>query len=213
MGEIKLVIFDMDGLMIDSETVYLKCAKKALKKFGIGSCDFIQETIGIDWIITRQIYEKNCPALDYEAYQKQLHEIYEDYLSKHPYRLKKGLKKLLNHLKKRKIPMAVATSTYREQAMRRLNDTGIRGYFDFMVCGNDLTDGKPSPQIYLKVLEHFGMNAEDALVFEDSRNGLLSASRAGIRCIIVPDICIIDEKTLDLAYMVIPDLGRAVELI
>ncbi len=213
MNEVKLVIFDMDGLMIDSETVYIRCAKEALKHMGIKSRDFVTETIGVNWVRTREIYEEHCPDLDYDAYQDLLHGIYEDYLKDHPYRVKKGLKKLLNYLKKKRIPMAVATSTDRDQAEKRLRDTGIDHYFDYMICGNDLSESKPSPQIYLKVLEHFGMDPGDALVFEDSKNGLLSAWNAGIRCVVVPDICVIDEETLQKAYRVIPDLSEGIRLI
>ena len=120
---------------------------------------------------------------------------------------------MLNYLKKEKILMAVATSTDRDRAQQRLDDVKISDYFDYMICGNDLSESKPSPQIYLKVLEHFNIDKEDALVFEDSRNGLLSAYNSGIRCVVVPDICIIEEETLKKAYRVIPDLAKGIELI
>ncbi len=213
MSRIRLVIFDMDGLMIDSERVYVKCAERVLKKYGIRSCDFIMETIGVNWIRTEEIYHECCPDLDYPAYQKDLRAEVQTYLNQHPFKAKKGLRKLLNYLKKEKILMAVATSTDRDRAQQRLDDVKITDYFDYMICGNDLSESKPSPQIYLKVLEHFGVDAKDALVFEDSRNGLLSAYNAGIRCVVVPDICIIEEETLKKAYRVIPDLAKGIELI
>ena len=213
MKQIELVIFDMDGLMIDSESVYVNCAKVVLKEMGIDSFDFLPETIGINWVRSREVTLQHFPDMDYDDYMDRLFTYQEAYLKEHPYEIKKGLPELLDYLKKENIRMAVATSTDRDHAIRRLKDAGVFDRFDYLVYGNDLTESKPSPQIYQKVLEHFDILPENAMVFEDSYYGLLSAGNAGIRCVIVPDICHIPEETLKTAYAVLPDLEKGVALI
>ena len=214
MEKFKLVIFDMDGLMIDSESVYVKSARKALKQFGYKfDMSYIVETIGISWDLAQKIYEKNCPGIDYAAYSKVLDQTERDYLKVHPYKKKKGLMKLLRYLKKNDIAVAVATSTHKKYADKRLNDAGIYDYFDCIVYGDEIKKGKPSPEIYKTVLKKMNVKAKDALVLEDSKNGLLSSSAAGIRCIIVPDICIIPEDIIVKAYDVVEDLGCVIDII
>ncbi len=213
MKQIELVIFDMDGLMIDSESVYIRCAKEVLKEIGITSYDFLPETIGINWVKSREVTMKHCPELDYDDYMDRL-TVYQDaYLKEHPYEIKKGLIELLDYLEEKKIFKAVATSTDRDHAIRRLKGVGIFERFDYLIYGNDLSESKPSPQIYLKVLEQFGVSPENAMVFEDSYYGLLSACNAKIRCVVVPDICFIPEDTLKKAYAVVPDLEKGIDII
>jgi HAD superfamily hydrolase (TIGR01509 family) len=213
MKQIQLVIFDMDGLMIDSETVYIRCAKEVLKEMGVASSDFLPETLGINWVKSREVTLKHCPDLDYDDYMDRLRVYQDAYLKEHPYQIKKGLIELLDYLEEEKILKAVATSTDRDRAILRLKNTGIFGRFDYLICGNDLSESKPSPQIYLKVLERFGVSNENAMVFEDSYYGLLSACNAKIRCVVVPDICFIPEDTLKKAYAVVPDLEKGISII
>lgn len=211
---IELVIFDMDGLLIDSERVYILNAKKVLKAYGYQpDVPFLIETIGVSWDITQKMYEEKYPDLDYDEYIDELNRVQGEYLSVHPYKKKKGLSRLLKYLKQQGIRTAVATSTHRRFCEERLRSVGLDNTFDGILCGDELDEGKPSPQIYLKTLAKFNTNKDKALVFEDSKNGLLSAYNAGIRCIIVPDICYIPEDILANAYRVIDDLSQGIDII
>ena len=214
MRNIELAIFDMDGLMIDSESVYLRCAKTTLKNMGYQpDMDLLIETIGVDWELTRKLFLQRYPQLDYEEYLKNLIVVLDEYVEKHSFKRKKGLLKLLKYLKKENIRTAVATSTQQPYAGERLDDAGITSYFDEIITGEMVSEGKPSPQIYLTVLDKFNIASENAVVFEDSKNGLLSADNAGIRCIVVPDVCIIPDDILKKAYKVVPDLSYGIDII
>ena len=213
MKNVKLVIFDMDGLMLDSESVYLKNAIETLEEMGFeADRDLIIATMGLRWDITAKMYEERYPV-SFEDFQKQLRIHQEAYLKKHPYEKKKGLIDLLDYLKEKGIAMAVATSTHQPSVNKRLKDAQIFDYFDHIVSGDEITEGKPSPQIYRKVLEKTGIDKDNALVFEDSGYGLASAYNAGIRCIIVPDLCVIPEEELSKAFAVLPDLSQGIGLI
>lgn len=214
MEKIRLVIFDMDGLILDSETVYVYSAGKALELMGYhNDKSFIIDTLGIGWDVSRKIYERNCPGIDHEKFRDKLHEVEDEYLEGHPFEKKKGLMELLKYLKENDIYTAVATSTHRLTAEKRLSDAGVLECFDCIICGDDIVEGKPSPQIYLKVLERMNIEAKNALVLEDSMNGLLSANNAGIECIVVPDICIIPDDILEKAYAVAEDLGCVIDIV
>ena len=214
MRKIELAIFDMDGLMIDSESVYIRNACDTLTQMGYEpDIDMMIETIGIDWTITEKLYSERYPDMNYREFEKNLFQTESEYLKLHPFEVKKGLIELLNYLKKEKILTAVATSTHQPVAGQRLNDTGLTSYFDEIITGDLISEGKPSPQIYLTALDKFNVSSENAIVFEDSKNGLLSADNAGIRCVIVPDICVIPEDILKKAYKVVPDLSYGIDII
>ena len=121
------------------------------------------------------------------------HQVYEAYERQKGIPRKKGLLELLELLKSREIPMAVATSTHQEHSIPELKKQGIFSYFSAVITGDMVKRGKPDPEIYRTACEQLRILPEETLALEDSYNGIRSAAGAGLKVIMVPDL-LVDEK-------------------
>ncbi len=207
----KLAIFDVDGTLIDSESLYVKAALLNNKINGYNiPYEVIMNTIGRNRESVRQIVvDSQQKGFDYDTYRSKLMALYdEDLLT-----LKKGAINILEHCKKHNILTAIATSTYKEKQLRILNKLDIAKYFDYMVFGDQIKNSKPAPDIYLDVYNHYNFNKEDILIFEDSRNGILSAHNAGIKVVYIKDVVDVEKEVVDLAYKSIKDLDEGIKLL
>jgi len=190
LSNISVVIFDMDGLMFDTEREVIKAWVKVGKDFNIDISEHIViETMGLDVYGTEKVFKK------YLGNEFPFYEIREirvkhvmDMLEKDGVPVKPGLYELLDLLDEMRILKAVATSTEKEKAYKLLVSTGVEGRFDLIVCGNEIKNGKPNPDIFLKVAEHLGVSPEKCMVLEDSENGIKAAYKAGMYPIMIPDI-------------------------
>ncbi len=207
----KLAIFDVDGTLVDSESVYVKAAllNNKLNNYNV-PIDVIMNTIGRNRESVRQVViDSQSKDFDYDTYRFKLMKLYnEDSLT-----LKKGAINILEHCKNNNIKAAVATSTYKEKQLRILKQLDIAKYFDYMIFGDEIKKSKPAPDIYLNVYNHYNYSKEDILIFEDSRNGILSAYNAGIKVIYIKDQVDVDTQTLSLAYKSIKDLDEGIKLL
>ena len=216
MNKIKLVIFDMDGLMIDSESVYIKVTKNTAKQLKIPFDEKkFYKTIGTSVKDAIKIYGS---IMGEKYYLTTFRDVYlknrTEYLEKHPYKKKKGIITLLKYLKKNDIKIAVASSTYKDFATDSLTKIGAIDYIDFGLFGDAVKRSKPDPEIYLKVLKHYkDIDPSEVLVFEDSKNGLLAATNAHLKCVVIPDVCFIPKAILKKAYRIYPDLTYGIKLI
>lgn len=212
---LKAIIFDMDGLLLDSERVYLNKAQEMIKKYNYPiDMELLLKTIGlnskkIDELLSNTLGEN----FDIKLYRQRINKCLGESLYAEPIPLMKGVKELLNYLKQNHIPMVIATSTYRPLAVKALVNAGIDQYFDFLVCGDEVTNSKPDPEIYLKTIDKLGIKKEEAIIFEDSRNGLISANSAGVRCILIPDLVFIEDEKRKLAYRICEHINDAIEII
>jgi len=185
---IKAVIFDMDGVMIDSEPLWEKTekvmmAKKGLiynpayreKIVGLGqkeSAILLKETFSMNEDIEEIINERISVLLD----------IYDKELS-----LVRGLIELLDSVSKSSMKVALASSSPPKVIKFVLGKFDLDKYFDLVVSGDMVEQGKPNPDIYFYTAEKLGVDCEECVVIEDSINGVVSAKRAGMYCIAVPD--------------------------
>lgn len=186
---IKGVIFDMDGLMIDSETVTYQMFVKKLKL--LDHHDFNEEDYkkvlgknkkGICQVIIDK-YGKDFPI---EVFWDDTHVWLDESLRNHvPF--KKGLIELLDYLKENQYKTVIATSSERTRVLEILNNGHIIDYFDNMVCGDDVSKGKPDPETFLTACQKINILPEEALVLEDSEPGILAAYKGKIDVICVPD--------------------------
>jgi len=199
--------------MLNSEEFALNCSRIVCQQEHYNmSKEALQSCIGVTAVEVEKIYKKHLGQdFDYQAFRNKKKIVEDEYIKDHPIMVKKGLIDLLEFLKANNIKMAVATSTYKQKATQRLKETEIYHYFDYLVFGDDITESKPHPQIFLKALNHFGFDPSEAIVFEDSYNGLLAADAGNIKCIIIPDICIIPKEILNKAYKVYPDLSYGIQ--
>lgn len=186
---LELVIFDVDGLMLDTESVWKEAFDQAGNKFGIqnmGSTLFPQ-LIGKSGRDEKEVLDQYLSQDIQELVIKEWERIGYGMLEKNV-PVKPGLYGMLDFLEQHHIKMAVATTTRRELTEERLKRVGVYDRFDYVLCGDEVTNRKPDPEIYLSVLHKMNTKAENAIVLEDSSVGVEAAYRASIDCIQVPDL-------------------------
>lgn len=195
---IKAVIFDMDGLMFDTERIAADMWKKAGREAGLVITDeFLRHIKGTNWAGAREwFYRFYDASYDFMAIRKRRAEYVKQYIDAHGLVVKKGLRELLSYLKEHGYQVILATSTYREQALGYLESTGVLPFFDGYVCGDMVTKSKPDPEIFLKAAELAGARPEECVVLEDSFNGIEAAYAGGFRPVMVPDMDQPDEALL-----------------
>ena len=196
--KVKLIIFDMDGLMFDTERLIYKSWKETCKKYKQNISDEIfKKTIGLNWKRTIEVYKKYYgSSLPYEDIIDETMNIFENFIRSEGVPLKEGVLELLDYNKKKQLKMAVATSTRRDRTELMLNLSGTGKYFDIVVCGDEITNGKPDPEIFLETAKKLNCRPENCIVLEDSKNGIIAAYKAGMIPIMVPDI-IKPEKEIE----------------
>ena len=186
----KACIFDMDGLMFDTERVFVAAWDYAGEKLGLGKTGYmVMKTMGRNTEGCNQIWREEFGAdFDVAALWDYTREFLEDYYSRNTVSLKKGLYELLAYLKQAGYKLAVASSTKTEKVEHHLASADVRTYFDAVIGGDMVEKSKPEPDIYLKAAAALGVPPEECYALEDSRNGLLSAHAAGCKAIHVPDL-------------------------
>lgn len=212
---IKLVIFDVDGTLVDSESIYVKAALKNIEvnHYNI-PMSAIMGIIGQNRVAGQKLIESTQDdSFDYDKYIKNYEKIRSEILEKEPLKLKKGALNILNYCKENNIKMAIATSTARDKQTKVLTELGIIDYFDYMAFGDEIKNSKPDPEIYLKVFEHYNYDEDEMIIYEDSNNGILSGYNAGIRVVYIKDIVDVKEETLSLCYKQVKDLDEGIEIL
>ena len=186
----KACIFDMDGLMFDTERVFVAAWDYAGEKLGLGKTGYmVMKTMGSNTEGCNRIWRAEFGAdFDVAAMWDYTREFLEDYYSRNAVSPKKGLYELLTYLKSQGFKLAVASSSKREKVEQHLQSTDVRRYFDAVIGGDMVEKSKPEPDIYLRAAAALGVDPAECYALEDSRNGLLSAHAAGCKAIHVPDL-------------------------
>lgn len=213
---IKLIIFDMDGLLLDSERqMYSKLGMEVSAKLGYPiDLAFLTSLMGNDWgLYEKMVAEYKGPDFPIKEYMRQMHEGIAYTIANVPIPMMPGAKEVLDYCKENKYLMAIATSTHKKEAYQCLTNAGILDYFDYIVTGDQVKRGKPDPEIYLNVLEHFGVSADDALVLEDGHNGSQAAFKAGCRLAIVEDLAKLTDEDRQKAYLHTHDIRDVIDLL
>lgn len=186
--------------MFDTERVFIKAWDYAGEMLGIGKAGYmVYKTLGMNIVMSYKIWKEEFG----EHYnQEELHKYTKEFLKKYyeenKVPVKPGLYVLLEYLEKSGYKMAVATSSPRWEVEKHLIDSGIIDYFSAIVCGDMVEKSKPEPDIYLKACEMLKTKPEECIALEDSKNGLLSAYRAGCKPIMVPDLWQPDKEILQI---------------
>lgn len=202
------VIFDLDGLLADTEIVSLKVYQELLKDFGI---PFTQETYSREYSGHRE--EENVQRFldtydlswNFDQTLEKVYELEARILAK-GVNLKKGAKNLLAFLQREDIPIALATSSVESRARMILDSNGILSLFDHLVFAKDVKRSKPYPDIFLKACCDLNVLPENCLVLEDSEAGIEAAYRAGIPVICIPDLKMPAQSFLNKTEQVFQDL-------
>jgi HAD superfamily hydrolase (TIGR01509 family) len=208
---IDAIIFDMDGLMFDTEMVAFQAWHEAGLKFGYDfSIELFKQTIGLNIVKTGEIYKKTYgPDFPLDEIKSERFRIGEEYYLANGIPVKEGLFDLLNYLKEKKIKTALATSTDRKRAVKLLRLSGTEKYFNSVTCGDEVTHGKPDPEIFLTAAEKLYCRPGNCIVLEDSETGIIAASNAGMLPVMVPDMV---EPSEDVSLKLFKKFGSLTEV-
>lgn len=205
-------VFDMDGLMFDTERLVYRVWKEVMEKNGF-FYDFsaYKQTIGRRTAYTKKLYEtwygKNfC----YEELRRQANILFRDSIDRNGVPVKKGLYALLEHLKSHRFKIALATSTGSATAMDLLERANVTGYFDAFVCGNMVQNGKPHPEVFLTAAQELSLPPENCIALEDSINGIKAAYAANMKPLMIPDLLEPNEEIKPMLYAVCENLEEAI---
>ena len=202
MNEFKGVIFDMDGLMFDTENLSSECWVRVGREnnFEI-TRELIDSTRGLDRRKTKILLEEKFgDTFDFQVFSDRSRQYMDDVIKKQGMPIKAGLLELLEYIRENRLKCAVASSTERERVEYYLETAGIRKYFNTIVCGDEVKRGKPNPDIFRKAAEKLELKPESCLVLEDSKYGIEAAFRAGIPAVMIPDMIMPEEETKKMLY-------------
>ncbi|MBR0159959.1 MAG: HAD family phosphatase [Oscillospiraceae bacterium] len=205
------VIFDMDGVIFDTERLALQLWTAAAEECGIPEVveqyhRFIGVTVVRTREILRELYGPDFSVADFEA---AIRRHFERRYAREGLPVKPGAEEILRFLRQAGIPTALASSTLTATVTRELRDAGFLEYFTVVVGGDQATRSKPNPDIFLRAAELLGMEPASCWVIEDSFNGIRAAHAAGMHPLMVPDLLQPTEEIRNLAERVFPSLREA----
>jgi HAD superfamily hydrolase (TIGR01509 family) len=205
------VIFDMDGLMFDTERISREAWDRAMADCGYAIPDAVYLTVlGRTMQTTKSIFKRALgPQLPIEAIYQSKERYLAEIMDRRGLPFKPGLLELLAQLEIWRIPKAVASSTARGKVLRRLALAGVDRRFAAIVCGDDVPKGKPSPDLFVAAARLLGARAEECVVLEDADAGIRAASTAGMIPVMVPDLQPPTAQSRRLAYRIVPSLREA----
>lgn len=191
------IVFDMDGVLIDSEPIVKRCGQQAARLFGAELSDALYNNlIGLP---SKQVesglqhaFGDSFPMQDFRL---ELERLWHEYVATNGMPVKPGVESTLISLQENNIPFAIATSTPHERARFSLETAGIIDHFDIIVGGDQVEQGKPAPDIFIRAAEKIGLQARSCIAIEDSAVGIHAASNASMYCIMIPDQKQPDEIT------------------
>ncbi|MBE5879542.1 MAG: HAD family phosphatase [Lachnospiraceae bacterium] len=209
------VIFDMDGVIFDSERLVVETWVEVAKKYGIeGIEEACAACVGINAQATelkmKEIYGEEFP---YQEYKKEASALYHERYDDGRLPTKPGIRELLEFLHANNIRTAVASSTRRAVVEQEIRDAGLAPFFQKIICGDMVERSKPAPDIFLKAAEELGVNPEVCYVIEDSYNGIRGAHTAGMHPIMVPDMLPPTDEMEKLAEQIFPSLFEVKDFI
>ena len=209
------VIFDMDGLMLDTETIYRSALQIAAHEMGYHIDEALfARFIGVKGdVCERMLAAAMGPKFPLAAFRQCWLAKWDRQVNEQGIAVKPGLAALLDQLDQTAIPKAVATSTERKKAIFCLQHAGIGTRFVSITSGDQVVNGKPAPDIYLLAAQKLGVDPARCLALEDSEAGVMSAVRAGMCTVMVPDLKQPSQEVRALAYRVLPSLHEVVSLL
>lgn len=209
------VIFDMDGLMFDTERVYAEAWEYAGSKIGIQNAGYlVYKTLGMNSQATRKVLDEELPdGYDKTGLAYHTKTFLENYYQENGLPVKAGLYELLSFLKDNNYKIAVASSTNEQGVRKNLADAKITEYFHVIIGGDMVRHSKPNPEIYRKACKRLEVKPENSLALEDSKNGLLSAYHAGCKPIMIPDLWQPDEEIEKILYARFTNLAEVIGLL
>ena len=204
----RAVIFDMDGVIFDSERMVLACWEQLAEKYQLSRMrEAYIHCIGVNDARMKEImaafYGEDFP---YAAFRKETTALFREMTAREGLPVKKGVRELLEYLKKEKVPVGLASSTRVAVVTEELEAAGLYDYFQAVTGGDQLKRSKPEPDIYLMACRKLGVRPEETYAVEDSYNGIRSAYSAGMLPLMVPDLLPPTEEMCEKSVAVLEDL-------
>ncbi len=201
MNPLRAVVFDMDGVLIDSEPIIRRAAQQAGEEFGHTLSDSLYaDLIGLPGAQVEamliKIFGTNFPLADY---RRCFERLYRADVELNGIQSKPGVRELLQTLNAQAVPVAVATSTRSGHAQAALEAAGLLGFLPVCITGDQVSAGKPAPDIFLRAARTIGVEAAHCVAIEDSEVGARAAVGAGMWTLMVPDL---KPPSAELAAMV-----------
>jgi beta-phosphoglucomutase-like phosphatase (HAD superfamily) len=207
------VVFDMDGLLFNTEALYRDATMAAAADGGQDiPLPFYLSTIGTPIEATRMAFNEHCgKEFDFDAFWATANDRFYE-MTKLQLCIKAGVVELLDFLDDARLPRAIATSSRHEDAQHNLTTLGLVDRFQTVVARGDYSRGKPHPDPFLKAAERLGIAPELCVALEDSHQGVRSASRAGMMTIMVPDLLPPTSEMEELCICIVQDLHEVCSL-
>lgn len=213
MKDFDAVIFDMDGVIFDSERATMNCWLELADKYGIKNMEepYLACT-GTTAQKTREIMlEAYGSDFPYDTYAKEASKMYHDRYDGGRLPMKSGVFSVLDFLKYEDKKIALASSTRRQTVENQLRDAGILSYFDEIITGDMVKHSKPDPEIFLLACDSIHVAPSRSYAIEDSYNGIRSASRGGLRPIMVPDLLPSNSEMEELSEVILNSLDEVTD--
>ena len=212
---VKGLLFDMDGLILDTEKLYTRFWQEAANALGYPMTK--EQAIGMRSLNrafgAAKLQSYFDVPVDYEAVRNKRIGLMNAYIEKEGVEAKPGIGELLAFLKEKGIKTAIATSSPIERTTKYLSSVGLENAFDELISGYMVEKGKPEPDIYLLAAKKLGLLPSECLALEDSKSGLLSGSRAGCYPIMIPDQDEPDEETETFLFARVDSLDKVIDLL
>lgn len=207
------IVFDMDGVIFDSERGCLNIWMDITKDKGLSNMEQVfRRCIGTTVVSTRRILQEAYGEdFEVDAFQELASRMFYERFGEGRLPVLKGARELLIYLSQRDIKVGLASSTREVTVKQQLTDAGLIQYFDYITCGDMLKVSKPEPDIYLLACRNLGVNPKHAVAIEDSYNGIRSAYRAGMKTFMVPDVIPASEAISSLCYRIFDNLVEVKE--
>lgn len=206
----KAVVFDMDGVMFDTESVCMKSWDTVGEEMGIGKAGYmVYKTLGMTAQAAIKILQNEFGKdFDAKLFKQKGREYSYKYFNNFGVPEKPFLHEALEYLKEKGYKLAVASSTSSDSVFHHLEEKNITHYFDKVICGDMIKNSKPAPDIYLKACEKLGEVPENCIAVEDSKNGILSAHNANMSVIMIPDLWQGETEIDKLLFAKLKSLGE-----
>lgn len=212
---IKAVFLDLDGTLINTEPLYNRFWREASKEKGYElTYEQALSLRSLDRNKARELFRKWFNEDCYEKIRELRKAKMNAYLESNPIERKSGAKELLEYLQKENIKSYVVTATKKEDALLLLEKVGLKDFiYDIISTKDNIKEGKPSPEVYLKALEISKLSEDEVIAIEDSPNGIISAYEAGLTTIYIPDLTPFDESISEYAFAAFDTLEEVISYI
>lgn len=193
----KNIVFDMDGVIFDTEKIWVEAYKKASKKFNQNFDETLRKQVcGMNNNEINKIFAEKFPEIDALQVRKFMTDYVQKTIQKQGVQLKDGFVELIHFLKTKKFKLALATGSELEVVENYFEQVGLKvnEIFDAVIAGNMVEKSKPAPEIYVSACNKLGVNSHGCIAIEDSPNGVVSASKAGLDVLFVIDQIEPDEQ-------------------